>query len=111
MSNIPLPGQAIARLGSARSAVPDSSPHPGVVVELNSLLKNKICHEISIHPCNRRNRALHLQQRQYCRRKGPIPGALFSHSGNTRALAERIHEQVGGDLAELKTANPLPAGV
>lgn len=32
----------------------------------------------------------------------------FSHSGNTRFLAEMIHEQVGGDLVELKTASPYP---
>lgn len=32
----------------------------------------------------------------------------FSHSGNTRFLAETIHRQVGGDLVELKTVNPYP---
>jgi len=40
--------------------------------------------------------------------KGQSLVLYFSHSGNTLALAERIHEQVGGDLAELKTANPYP---
>lgn len=32
----------------------------------------------------------------------------FSHSGNTRRLAELIHEQVGGDMVELKTVTPYP---
>jgi len=32
----------------------------------------------------------------------------YSHSGNTRVLAERIHEQVGGALVELQTVNPYP---
>lgn len=30
----------------------------------------------------------------------------FSHSGNTRALAEHIHSRVGGDIIELKPAAP-----
>jgi len=33
---------------------------------------------------------------------------FFSHSGNTRALAEMIHHQVGGDLFEIKTILPYP---
>jgi flavodoxin len=33
---------------------------------------------------------------------------FFSHSGNTRFLAEMIHQQVGGDLVELKTVHPYP---
>lgn len=33
---------------------------------------------------------------------------FFSHSGNTRSLAEMIHEQVGGDLIEIKTTLPYP---
>lgn len=32
----------------------------------------------------------------------------FSHSGNTRRLAELIHEQTGGRLAELRVARPYP---
>ena len=32
----------------------------------------------------------------------------FSHSGNTRRVAEMIHQRVGGDLAELKTVKPYP---
>lgn len=32
----------------------------------------------------------------------------FSHSGNTRQLAEQIHARVGGDMVELKTVNPYP---
>ena len=32
----------------------------------------------------------------------------FSHSGNTRRLAELIHEQVGGDMVELRTVAPYP---
>ncbi|WP_094606179.1 hypothetical protein SPSIL_040200 [Sporomusa silvacetica DSM 10669] len=34
--------------------------------------------------------------------------AYFSHGGNTRKAAESIHEQVGGDLFEIKTVNPYP---
>jgi flavodoxin len=33
---------------------------------------------------------------------------FFSHSGNTRSLAEMIHHQVGGDLVEIKTTLPYP---
>lgn len=32
----------------------------------------------------------------------------FSHSGNTRQLAEQIHAHVGGDMLELKTVAPYP---
>lgn len=32
----------------------------------------------------------------------------FSHSGNTRQLAEQIHARVGGDMVELKTVAPYP---
>jgi len=33
---------------------------------------------------------------------------FFSHSGNTRSLAEMIHHQAGGDLVEIKTTLPYP---
>ncbi len=33
----------------------------------------------------------------------------FSHSGNTRKIAEQIHGRVGGDLVELKTVSPYPS--
>ena len=33
---------------------------------------------------------------------------FFSHSGNTRRIAEMIHKRVGGDLVELKTVKPYP---
>ncbi|GHS92889.1 flavodoxin [Synergistales bacterium] len=33
----------------------------------------------------------------------------FSHSGNTREVAERIHEKVGGDIFALTVKNPYPA--
>ena len=32
----------------------------------------------------------------------------FSHSGNTRRIAEMIHKRVGGDMVELKTVKPYP---
>jgi flavodoxin len=32
----------------------------------------------------------------------------FSHSGNTRYVAERIHNAVGGDIFEIKTVNTYP---
>ena len=32
----------------------------------------------------------------------------FSHSGNTRRIAEMIHKRAGGDLLELKTVKPYP---
>jgi flavodoxin len=34
--------------------------------------------------------------------------AYFSWGGTTRALAEQIHERVGGDLFEIKTVNAYP---
>jgi flavodoxin len=33
----------------------------------------------------------------------------FSHSGNTRRIAEQIHTTVGGDLVEIETIDPYPA--
>ena len=35
--------------------------------------------------------------------------AYFSHSGNTRAVAEKIQGVTGGDLFEIKPAKPYPA--
>lgn len=32
----------------------------------------------------------------------------FSRSGNTAAIAEMIHKQVGGDLVQIKPVNPYP---
>ncbi len=32
----------------------------------------------------------------------------FSHSGNTRTIAEQIHSRIGGDIVELKTVQPYP---
>ena len=32
----------------------------------------------------------------------------FSHSGNTRAIAEYIHDKIGGDILELKTTHSYP---
>ena len=34
--------------------------------------------------------------------------AYFSWSGNTRQIAEMVHERVGGDLVELRVVNPYP---
>ncbi len=34
--------------------------------------------------------------------------AFFSHSGNTRLIAERIEEITGGDLFEITSVNPYP---
>ncbi|MEN6410967.1 MAG: flavodoxin [Anaerolineaceae bacterium] len=34
--------------------------------------------------------------------------AYFSHSGNTRTIAEEIHKKVGGDLFEIATVKPYP---
>lgn len=32
----------------------------------------------------------------------------FSHTGNTRSMADRIHTRVGGDIVEVKTVTPYP---
>lgn len=32
----------------------------------------------------------------------------FSHSGNTRVIANQIHEKVGGDIFEIVAVNPYP---
>lgn len=34
--------------------------------------------------------------------------AYFSHTGNTRRIANQIHDKVGGDIFEIKTVNPYP---
>lgn len=35
--------------------------------------------------------------------------AYFSHSGNTREIANQIHGRIGGDLFEIVTVNPYPS--
>lgn len=32
----------------------------------------------------------------------------YSHSGNTRTIANYIHEEVGGDIVKIETVNPYP---
>lgn len=39
-------------------------------------------------------------------KKGNILVVYFSHSGNTRYLAEQIHSRVGGDMLEIKAVQP-----
>jgi flavodoxin len=34
--------------------------------------------------------------------------AYFSHSGNTRVIANQIHESVGGDIFEIVAVDPYP---
>ncbi|MCG6534528.1 MAG: NAD(P)H-dependent oxidoreductase [Syntrophales bacterium LBB04] len=34
--------------------------------------------------------------------------AYFSHSGNTRAIANQIHKSVGGDIFEIQAVEPYP---
>lgn len=34
--------------------------------------------------------------------------AYFSHTGNTRKVANQIHEKVGGDIFEIVTVDPYP---
>ncbi len=34
--------------------------------------------------------------------------AYFSYSGNTKVIANQIHENVGGDIFEIKTVDPYP---
>lgn len=34
----------------------------------------------------------------------------YSQSGNTKAVAEQIHEKFGGDMFEIELATPYPAG-
>lgn len=41
---------------------------------------------------------------------GKILVAYFSYSGNTRAVAQRIHNAVGGDLYEIRAADAYPQG-
>lgn len=40
---------------------------------------------------------------------GKILVAFYSHSGNTKRVAEKIHSTVGGDLFEIKTVDTYPA--
>jgi flavodoxin len=39
---------------------------------------------------------------------GKILVAYFSWNGNTRVIANQIHQSVGGDIFEIKTVNPYP---
>lgn len=34
--------------------------------------------------------------------------AYFSHTGNTRVLANQIHESIGGNIFEIVAVNPYP---
>jgi flavodoxin len=38
-----------------------------------------------------------------------VLSAYFSHSGNTRVIAEYIHENAGGDIFEIVSVDPYPA--
>jgi flavodoxin len=40
--------------------------------------------------------------------KRPALTAYFSHSGNTRIIANRIHEIAGGDIFEIVSVDPYP---
>lgn len=40
--------------------------------------------------------------------KGKILVAYFSHSGNTRRIAEQIHSLAGGDIAEIRAVQTYP---
>lgn len=41
-------------------------------------------------------------------KKGSALSAYFSHSGNTREMANQIHETVGGDIVEIVSVDPYP---
>jgi flavodoxin len=41
-------------------------------------------------------------------KSGNILVAYFSHSGNTRMIANRIHENIGGDMFEIASVDPYP---
>jgi flavodoxin len=48
-------------------------------------------------------------------KEGPMPSgtkkvlvAYFSHSGNTREIANQIHKSVGGDIFEIQSVKPYP---
>jgi flavodoxin len=34
----------------------------------------------------------------------------YSYSGNTREIANQIHENMGGDIVEIQTVEPYPEG-
>ena len=36
--------------------------------------------------------------------------AYFSWSGNTKSIAEKIHNTVGGDMFQIETETPYPEG-
>ena len=40
--------------------------------------------------------------------KEKIGIVYFSHTGNTRQIAEQIHRNIGGDLIEIETIDPYP---
>lgn len=42
-------------------------------------------------------------------RPGKTLIAFYSRTGNTRAVAERIHRAIGGDLVEIRAAHAYPA--
>jgi flavodoxin len=43
-------------------------------------------------------------------KKVSILSVYFSHSGNTREIAQQIHEYAGGDLFEITSVDPYPVG-
>jgi|GEM_PF-1993998 len=46
------------------------------------------------------------QEEQADSKTSDILVVYFSHSGNTQKIAELIHEQVGGDIFEIRTVTP-----
>ncbi len=49
-----------------------------------------------------------MQGQQSSTKENNIIVAYFSHTGNTREIANQIHERVGGDIFEIVTVDPYP---
>jgi flavodoxin len=49
-----------------------------------------------------------VQGQQSSTKENNILVAYFSHTGNTREIANQIHERVGGDIFEIVTVDPYP---
>ncbi len=49
-----------------------------------------------------------VQGQQSSTEENNILVAYFSHTGNTREIANQIHEKVGGDIFEIVTVDPYP---
>lgn len=74
--------------------------------EIESIIVDDTAPEETTSPSNTETESEDQTQMDSAPKK--ILVAYFSHSGNTREIANQIHEKIGGDIFEIVTVNQYP---